>query len=1565
MTQRLPVSRKMPLAFVLSALLILASAVQAQVATTFSTAGTFSYAVPAGVNKVVVECWGGGGRGGARTSNGQAGGAGGGAYSRAVVNVTPLTNQSVTVGVGSNSGTSPGGDSFFISNTTVMAKGGGSVADNATTGAAGGSAASSVGTVKFSGAAGATIGSSIGGGGGSSAGIAAAGNASIGLGVGGTAPTGGGDGGGGGGLFGGVGTAGVAPGGGGGGASKTFFTGGTQAGGAGGAGKVIVTYYNNGTCISTTNGFNSIIDNGCATALTTSIPVHITGQPTTLGTAAGNAKLFSVQLIVAHTFNQDMQITLTTPGGVTRNMVTSRFGSGDNLGNPGTCPTTLFTLQDGGLALNNTNTSNVGGTFAPENTLVGFTGDPNGSWLLNICDGAGTDVGRVVYVKLNFCTVPQITASSSNSPICAGSTLTLSASATGSPTPTYSWAGTGTYSPNNTSANPSVTGAATGTYVVTASSSCGSTTANVPVVVNPRPTATLAGNGPVCNPGAPQLTGTLSGTGPWSITYTTNGGSPATVSGIAASPYTINPAGPISSATTYAITAISDANCAATVFPASVNIGVIPRPTATLVGNGPFCASGSPQLTGTLTATGPWSITYTTNGGSPLTVSGIAASPYTINPAGPITSTTTYAITAISDATCSATVFPAAVNVVVNPRPTATLNANGPLCDSGSPQLTGNLTGTGPWSVTYTTNGGSPATVSGIAASPYTINPTGPISGTTTYAITAISDANCAATSFPASVNVVVNPLPTVNCGTYGPACVDAADILLGGSPGGGTWSGTGVTGNNFDPSAGTQLVTYTYTDGNSCTNSCSTTITVNPLPVVTCPANSSVCIDALAYSLNGSGENPAGGTFSGPGVSGNSFDPGAAGAGTHTIMYCYADGNGCDDCCNYTITVNALPVLSCGSYGPVCVTDPDVLLAGSPSGGTWSGTGVTGSNFDPSAGTQLLTYTYTDGNSCTNSCQTTITVVNTCNDLCTNAIALSCNSVVSGSTLGTTPDAVPTCGGTTLNTAGGVWYTVVGTGGNITASLCGSSYDSGIGVFTTPNCTAFTCVAGNNNFCALNGQVTFLSTLGQTYYILVTGFGTATGAYTLEVVCNGDGNCNNNGVVVNIHTDNNGNETSWEIVPVGNSVPVCSGSGYGNNATINVSCCLLDGCYVLTFFDSFNDGMCCLNGTGGYVLKTATGKRIVDNMDDGTFTGESSLANGFCLPIGATQLTVATCDKVDFLINDVVVSGIDPAVSAEYGVTDATSGYQFWLFDPDGGYSRRLFRSHASGSCLATPVGPTRAAHMKFSCLNSVLPNVPMDVLLNMRVRPRVAGVYGEFGPTCRVMVLSVPNTCPTTKLDDNPLHAGTTLSCGVSGKVVGGSGNGSKLFPNIVAGANKYQYEFSYPAESYLRTIATPTGSYALVLTNWATSPLICGTVTYDVRVRVSFDGGATYCPYGPVCTVGITNNPPNNCTTTVQGGGNQNSARVEEKGISLWPNPAREGNVTLDLNGLSNEATTATVDIFDMFGKKVMTTVLATDGAEQMNTVLELEDLATGMYTVNVISGKQSFTDRLVIE
>ncbi len=158
------------------------------------------------------------------------------------------------------------------------------------------------------------------------------------------------------------------------------------------------------------------------------------------------------------------------------------------------------------------------------------------------------------------------------------------------------------------------------------------------------------------------------------------------------------------------------------------------------------------------------------------------------------------------------------------------------------------------------------------------------------------------------------------------------------------------------------------------------------------------------------------------------------------------------------------------------------------------------------------------------------------------------------------------------------------------------------------------------------------------------------------------------------------------------------------------------------------------------------------------------------------------------------------------------------------------------------------------------------------------------------------------------------------------------------LLSGANKYQFEFV--KSGYLRRIASPTSS--LNLTVWATSPLQYG-FTYDVKVRVSFDNGANYCPFGAICQITTAAGPEN------PGHGMETS--VTGEGLQLWPNPNGEGRVYLHLEGLSETTELVTVDIYDLMGSKVQTATLVA-GAGVLNESLDLSnDIARGVYVVNL--------------
>lgn len=280
----------------------------------------------------------------------------------------------------------------------------------------------------------------------------------------------------------------------------------------------------------------------------------------------------------------------------------------------------------------------------------------------------------------------------------------------------------------------------------------------------------------------------------------------------------------------------------------------------------------------------------------------------------------------------------------------------------------GTWTYTGPGTATFAPNANDPAaTVTVDASGSYTFTWTEDNNGCTD------SDA----------FTMAFNALPTVSfSGLDAQYCVNVTTpVPLTGTPTGGTFTGLGISGNNFIPSVagvGTIFITYTYTDGNGCTDSETQTVDVNGLPVVSFTGLAAAYCedDATAYALSGT---PAGGTFSGFGITGDDFIPADANNGTHVITYNYVDPFGCTSFDEQTVVVNELPVVSfTGLSAAYCEDAVPAPLTGSPAGGTFSGPGIVGNSFSSvvaGVGTHTIVYTYTDGNGCTNTASTDVTV--------------------------------------------------------------------------------------------------------------------------------------------------------------------------------------------------------------------------------------------------------------------------------------------------------------------------------------------------------------------------------------------------------------------------------------------------------------------------------------------------------------------------------------------------------------------------------------------------------------
>lgn len=125
----------------------------------------------------------------------------------------------------------------------------------------------------------------------------------------------------------------------------------------------------------------------------------------------------------------------------------------------------------------------------------------------------------------------------------------------------------------------------------------------------------------------------------------------------------------------------------------------------------------------------------------------------------------------------------------------------------------------------------------------------------------------------------------------------------------------------------------------------------------------------------------------------------------------------------------------------------------------------------------------------------------------CANAVEIGCGQTVSDTTSGD-PQQLPQCG-TSFNIAPGKWYRyTASTTGTVDATTCNSGTDflTQIAVFSG-SCDYLIC-EGRSSYvpnCANNGAaatLSFQATAGATYFIYVTGYANASGAFSLTLHC-------------------------------------------------------------------------------------------------------------------------------------------------------------------------------------------------------------------------------------------------------------------------------------------------------------------------------------------------------------------------------------------------------------------------------------------------------------------------------
>lgn len=480
-----------------------------------------------------------------------------------------------------------------------------------------------------------------------------------------------------------------------------------------------------------------------------------------------------------------------------------------------------------------------------------------------------------------------------------------------------------TYKWQNNSTNASFTATAAGTYYCEVTVNGCSSTDSVVIGSYSLPTVSYSNPSAVCsNVGSVSLSG-----------GTPTGGS-YSGSNVSGSSFNASAAGAGTHAITYTYT---DANgCSAA---ANAQIVVNASPTASLSSFSNVCDNlGNVTLSGGTPAGG----TYT----------GTNVSGTTFTPSSAGTSAIGYVVT--NSNSCSDTAFQ---NITVLASPSVSFAALSDVCDNG-----GNVTLTGgmPTGGTYSGNN-----VSGT-----TYSPTSVTTDNIRYVYTSTN--SCSDTAFQ---TITVHASPLASFASLSALCDNSSSITLsGGTPTGGTYGGNNVTGSSYTPSAaGTDTLSYVFTNSNSCSDTAYQTILVNASPTVAFTSIANVCDNSSNFIL--SGGTPAGGNYSGNNVSAGVYS--ISGAGTDTLKYIFTNTNACTDSATQTITVNASPIASFGSISDVCDNAGSVTISGGlPIGGQYSGNNVTGSTYTIGmAGTDTLTYVYTDTNMCSDTATQTITV--------------------------------------------------------------------------------------------------------------------------------------------------------------------------------------------------------------------------------------------------------------------------------------------------------------------------------------------------------------------------------------------------------------------------------------------------------------------------------------------------------------------------------------------------------------------------------------------------------------
>jgi len=516
--------------------------------------------------------------------------------------------------------------------------------------------------------------------------------------------------------------------------------------------------------------------------------------------------------------------------------------------------------------------------------------------------------------------------------ICIGDTIQIGGNPTSPPNSTYSWTPL-TDIINPDSANPFVFPSNTITYTVITNNFTCTGEDSIQIVVNPLPIVDAGSNVQICIGDTTQLIATGGSAYAWSPTDSLS--NPINDSTFAFP----------SDTTTYTVT-ITDPNSCVNFD--SVTVIVNPLPTIVTSGNASICIGDTAQLIASGGSAYVWSPTDSLS--NPINDSTFAFP----------SNTTTYTVSVTDSNSC---VDSDLLTVTVSPLPAITTSGNVQICIGDSTLLTATGGNTYNWLPTDSLSNPNNDTTLAFP------------SDTTTYAVTVTDSNSCVSSD---SLIVTVNPLPVIDAGLDDTICFGDTSQLNATGAVAYTWSPTAGLSN---PSIATPLAipsaTTAYivsgTDSNSCVNSDTVLIIVNPLPVVNASVNpAQICLgDSAQLSASGGAIY----IWSPPDslTDANIANPIAFPSSTTDYAITITDSNSCVNSDTVLLSVNALPNVDAGADVTICFGDSTQLNASGGISYSWSpADSLTNPNIaNPiafPADTTAYIVTITDSNSCINS---------------------------------------------------------------------------------------------------------------------------------------------------------------------------------------------------------------------------------------------------------------------------------------------------------------------------------------------------------------------------------------------------------------------------------------------------------------------------------------------------------------------------------------------------------------------------------------------------------------------